>query len=365
MSYYIGLMSGTSADGIDATLISLDETGINTRAHLELPYEEPVRQQILSLCQPGDNEIDRLGELDRQLGEAFAGAVQQLLAQCGLSASDITAIGSHGQTVRHRPGYTSPFTLQIADPNLIAERSGITVVADFRRRDMAAGGQGAPLAPAFHRAAFHSATERRVIANIGGMANITDLTRDDPVTGFDSGPGNALMDTWASQHLGRSYDEDGRWAASGTVNKALLEQWLRHPFFAAPFPKSTGREDFDRPWLEGTLKDYKDIPPENVQASLMELTSHTLLRAIAATTTVYDALYICGGGACNLALMNRLQQLSGKPCHSTAKLGIAPQQVEGAAFAWLAHQTLNRQPGNLPSVTGASGSRILGAIYPA
>ncbi len=363
--YYIGLMSGTSADGIDATLISIDKTGIHTKAHLELPYDQDVRQQILNLCQPGDNEIDRLGELDRQLGEAFAGAVQQLLARHGLSARDIAAIGSHGQTVRHRPGYRSPFTLQIGDPNIIAERSAITVVADFRRRDMAAGGQGAPLAPAFHRAAFHSDTEKRVVANIGGMANITDLTHGDLVTGFDSGPGNALMDAWASLHLGRNYDEDGRWAASGTVNEALLEQWLRHPFFSAPFPKSTGREDFDRPWLEQTLQDHANVPAENVQASLMELTSRSLLQAIEASTTDYDALYICGGGACNLALMERLRQLSGKPCRSTAELGIAPQQVEGAAFAWLAHQTLNRLPGNLPSVTGASGSRILGAIYPA
>ncbi|GAB3110407.1 anhydro-N-acetylmuramic acid kinase [Aestuariicella hydrocarbonica] len=366
---YIGLMSGTSADGIDATLVEIpSDNQTRLLGHLETPHPAEMRAAILELCQPGDNEIERLGQLDHQLGQAFAQAALQLLEQLSISPAEVTAIGSHGQTVRHRPkgSVAHPFTLQIGDPNLIASLTEITTVADFRRRDMAAGGEGAPLAPAFHQAAFGSPREKRVIANIGGIANVTDLTSHESTAGFDTGPGNALMDGWIQRHQHRTYDRDGEWARSGQINTALLQRLLAHPYFAAPPPKSTGRETFHMRWLDEQLALLATpVSAQDVQATLLELTASSLVDAVKSRIPNYDALYICGGGALNTTLMERLRHLSSKPVTSTAELGIDPQQVEGAAFGWLARQTLHRQPGNSPAATGAKKAVILGGIYPA
>lgn len=367
---YIGLMSGTSADGIDATLVEWCDQQPRLISHLEIEHPAELRNDILALCQPGSDEINRLGQLDQRLGLAFADAALQLLQQSDTRAEQVTAIGSHGQTVRHQPpgSVNHPFTLQIGDPNLIASRTGITTVADFRRRDMAAGGEGAPLAPAFHRAAFFSDSERRLIANIGGIANITDLggSRED-VSGFDSGPGNGLMDGWIQRHRQLRYDRDGDWASSGSVQEDLLAELLRHPFLHQTPPKSTGREAFHLGWLDETLAVFtRPLRPEDVQATLLELTAVSLTRAIEAYAEHCDAIYVCGGGALNNALMTRLQQLnSGRRVGHSGQLGIAPQQVEGAAFAWLARQTLQGLAGNLPAVTGAREALVLGGIYPA
>ncbi|WP_439135745.1 anhydro-N-acetylmuramic acid kinase [Pseudomaricurvus sp.] len=371
--HYIGLMSGTSADGIDATLIECGPEGqLTVIDHLETPYPDDIRQSVLDLCQPGDNEVERLGQLDQRLGLAFAEAVQQLLHQNQLSASDIKGIGSHGQTVRHHPqgSVDHPFTLQIGDPNRIAEITGITTVADFRRRDMAAGGGGAPLAPAFHQAVFSSKQERRVIVNIGGIANATNLG-SELASGFDTGPGNTLMDGWVQRHNGHTYDACGQWAESGKVNAQLLTQLLAHPYFTAPPPKSTGREDFNLHWLEAQLAvlhkthPQEKIAAEDVQATLLELTAASIIDGITQHIPQHDHIYICGGGARNTALMSRLNQLSHVPVSTTSTLGIDPQQVEGAAFAWLARQTLHHLTGNKPAATGADREVILGGIYPA
>ncbi len=361
---FVGLMSGTSADGIDATLVEITDTALRVLGHLEIPYSPQMYRDTLSLCRPGDNEIDRMGRLDHQIGHAFANAAKQLLVQHGLNPSEVTAIGSHGQTVRHRPNAKEAFTLQIGDPNLIAEITGIDVVADFRRRDMAAGGQGAPLVPAFHRAMFFSDKEKRVIANIGGMANITDLTTSTVRSGFDTGPGNVLMDAWINKNLGQPFDRDGQWANGGQIIPSLLDEMLQHPFFKAPPPKSTGREEFHQQWLN-TLLTHHSAKAQDVQATLLELTCQSLMKSINQHVEGFDALYVCGGGAFNDALMTRLNKLSQGRAQSTAALNVLPHQVEGAAFAWLAHQTLNRKAGNLPVATGARHSVILGGIYPA
>lgn len=370
---YIGLMSGTSADGIDAILIECEQHDqLTVCGHVEIPYPNDIRQSVIELCQPGDNEVERLGQLDQRLGQAFAEAVNQLLRKSNLSPADVDGIGSHGQTIRHHPQGTieHPFTLQIGDPNIIAEQTGITTVADFRRRDMAAGGGGAPLAPAFHQAVFSSDIERRVIVNVGGIANATDLG-SLRAPGFDTGPGNTLLDGWVQRHNGQTYDADGQWAQSGQVHPQLLQQLLAHPYFAAPPPKSTGREDFNLHWLDAQLAVFSKTHPdeqlasEDVQATLMELTTASIIEAIRRHIPAHDHIYICGGGARNTALMQRLGELSRRPVSTTANLGVDPQHVEGAAFAWLAKQTLHRLTGNKPAATGASKEVILGGIYPA
>lgn len=362
--FYIGLMSGTSVDGIDATLIEITDRQVAIRAHLDTPYDTSLRESILGLCSPADNEIDRMGALDQQLGRAFARAANQLILQEKMSPKDISGIGSHGQTIRHRPLGESPFTLQIADPNQIAQATGITTVADFRRRDMAAGGQGAPLAPAFHRAAFSHPHQKRLIINIGGIANISELSGESLASGFDTGPGNALMDGWIQRHQGLKYDSSGRWAHSGQVNPELLSLMLEHQYLSKPTPKSTGREDFHLDWLDQQLELITDRPtPADVQATLLEFTCQTISRHIRQLPETADGIYICGGGSMNSALMQRLSELSPCAVESTERLGIDPQQVEGAAFGWLAHQTLSRAKGNCPAVTGASEEVILGGVY--
>lgn len=369
---YIGLMSGTSADGIDAALVDYSQSPPTLIAKLEFPLGPKVKNLILQLCSPGDNEIEQMGQLDRLLGQRFAEAALQLLEKSPFQADEVVAIGCHGQTIRHRPpGQTAnneslPFTLQIGDPNTIAELTGITTVADFRRRDIAAKGQGAPLAPAYHQALFAGSSTERFIVNIGGMSNITQLRPGKPALGFDTGPGNVLMDSWIYQQRGEHYDRNGHWAASGQSEQALLDKLLTHPFLQLPAPKSTGRESFNLPWLEHLLSQFNEpIAATDVQATLLEFTAQTISDAIAQTSDGNQKeIYICGGGAYNAQLMHRLEQLNqGSQVSSTDTIGIAPEWVEAMAFAWLAQRTLQRQTGNLKEVTGASGDRILGGIY--
>jgi anhydro-N-acetylmuramic acid kinase len=367
--FYIGLLSGTSIDSIDAALLELSPAKTLLIATHNEPIGAALRQQIIQLCAPGDDEIERMGVLDRQLGILFATAAQHLLVKAGLKADAVTAIGSHGQTIRHRPVCQGrpaalAFSCQIGDPSTIAEHSKITTVADFRRRDIAAGGQGAPLVPLFHRAAFGKAGTTRAVVNIGGMSNISLLTGDGGLTGFDTGPGNVLMDGWIGLHRGKNYDKQGCWAASGQVVQTLLDALLAHPFFGREPPKSTGREDFNLQWLQALLAQLPPRQPADVQACLLELTARSIAQAIANARPAVTDVYVCGGGAYNTQLMQRLQQLlSTRSVASTRSLGIEPEWVEASAFAWLAQQCLQGLPGNHAAVTGAAGPRVLGGIY--
>jgi len=363
--HYIGLMSGTSVDGIDAALVSIPANGrpalVATHQH-SLPIA--LRDAIQALMQPGPNEIEREGELDIQLGHLFAQAVKELLAKSGIGSSRIRAIGSHGQTIRHRPHAPHPFTRQIGNPSVIAEETGITTVADFRARDLAAGGEGAPLVPAFHHWLFRKSGVHRVIVNIGGIANLTWLpaTEDSTVLGFDTGPGNTLLDQWISLHRNQPYDRDGAWAASGHIQKELLARLLADEYFAKAPPKSTGREHFNLAWLEPQLVDTP--VPENIQATLAELTAASIVGGINHLPDKPAEIYVCGGGSHNRHLLARLRALLiGIPVATTEALGFDPDWVEAAAFAWLAHQTLAGHAGNLPSVTGARHPVLLGGIY--
>ncbi|VAX12722.1 Anhydro-N-acetylmuramic acid kinase [hydrothermal vent metagenome] len=368
MGYYIGLMSGTSLDAVDAALVSCSNQHCELQQSLALPIADELRQQALSLLLPGDNELARLCRLDVQLGRLFAKAVQALLAQAELDSSMINAIGSHGQTLRHYPDNEFPTSLQIGDPNIIAEQTGITTVADFRRRDMAAGGQGAPLVPAFHQAMLQDNRYNRVVVNIGGIANITVLAKDHnkPVVGFDTGPGNALLDSWTQQHLQQTHDKEGKWAASGTCHPALLDNLLKDPYFSQPPPKSTGRETFNLRWLEKSLQNFSGLPAQDIQATLVELTAITIAQAILKYSPDAGQILICGGGSHNKFLMQCLaMHLPRQIIQPTSNVGIDPDWVEAMAFAWLAKQTLDGQAGNLASVTGARHPLILGGIYPA
>lgn len=371
MPRYVGLMSGTSLDAIDATLIQLDGDTVSLEAHHSHPLPASLRQELLALCQGTDDEIERAGVADRQLGALFGEACLALLDTASTAPKDITAIGSHGQTIRHRPPSSQrpsaqAFTLQIGDPATIAEQTGITTIADFRRRDIAAGGQGAPLVPAFHAAVFSNPAQDRVIANIGGMANISVLGRDGSVHGFDTGPGNVLMDSWINHCLGERFDRDGGWARGGKPLAALLETLLADPYYQLDGPKSTGREQFSLASIERALAGLADAAAVDVQATLLELTAVTLSEAISKQGLYTPAIYLCGGGAANRALCERIGELLAPlAVDSTQALGIDPDWVEAAAFAWLAHAALQGLNGSVAAVTGARGDRILGAIHPA
>jgi anhydro-N-acetylmuramic acid kinase len=361
---YIGLMSGTSLDGVDAALVEFAGAP-QLLATLYVPFPEALRAEILALHTSGHAELERAARTSCQLAEIYAAAVADLLDRAKTSPAAIAAIGCHGQTVRHRPG--DGYTIQLNNPALLAELTGISVVADFRSRDIAAGGQGAPLVPAFHAARFTHPTINRVILNIGGIANVTYLPAKScaqcPVSGFDTGPGNMLLDLWAQKHLGCAYDADGTFSASGTVDTELLRDFLADPYFVIPPPKSTGRDHFHAGWLQQFGIGQRQ--PQNVQATLAELTAQSIAAAVERWCSEAAQVYVCGGGAHNKDLMARLRAALGSlPVGSTEALGIHPDWVEAMAFAWLAHQALCRRPGNLPAVTGASGSRILGAIYP-
>lgn len=365
---YVGLMSGTSLDAIDAVLVNFKGNNCYLLHSSSTEISNALRSKILQLCSPGANEIEQMGSLDIELGELFAVAVNQLLKQASHSSDEIQAIGSHGQTLRHRPDISRPFTLQIGDAATIAERTGITTVSDFRSRDIAAGGQGAPLVPAFHAQVFDSTEERRAIVNIGGISNITRLagSSQQPVIGFDSGPGNLLMNGWCKKHLDQEFDNSGEWARSGKVNTHLLKHLLNEPYFSTPPPKSTGRELFNMEWLEKHLSQLPPIPAQDVQATLCELTASTISDAIKQHACECNVLYVCGGGVHNTLLMERLQaQLAPHTVSSSQKIGLHPDWVEACAFAWLAKQAIKKLPGNLPEVTGAKQPVILGAIYQA
>ena len=369
--FYIGLMSGTSVDSIDAALVEFSGDEVRLTAWHDEPIDAPTRAAILSLSAPGDDEIERVGALDRQLGHAFANAAIAVLAKAGMDKRAVRAIGSHGQTIRHRPPSTlhqgqHAFSLQIGDPNTIAEVTGITTVADFRRREVAAGGQGAPLVPRFHQAAFSLPGVNRAIVNIGGMANVTVLQGRQLLAGYDTGPGNALLDGWIDACLGKNFDRDGAWGATGTVSDELLDALIHHPYFDAPPPKSTGREMFNLRWLETILPDHTASvrQPADVQATLVEFTALSIAMALHRCEQPIDEAYLCGGGAHNAHLRSRLARLlQPMPIYATDRLGIPPDWVEAAAFAWLARQCLKGLPGNHPTLTGASGERILGGIY--
>jgi anhydro-N-acetylmuramic acid kinase len=359
-------MSGTSIDSIDAILVSLSATDQAVLAYHERPWPPELQQELQAITTPGNNEIDRMGPLDVQVADLFASTAVELLQRTAISPEKVTAIGCHGQTIRHRPEGDFPFTLQIGDPNRIAEVTGITTVADFRRRDIAAGGQGAPLVPAYHEWMFRKSGESLVVLNIGGIANITILPADPatPVSGFDSGPGNILLDRWAEINLGQPFDRSGEWAASGEVDIELLQQLLDDPYFARPYPKSTGREYFNHDWLESRL-DAK-IKPEDLQATLTALTATSIHQAIELAAADVERVIVCGGGVYNSELMRQLQEHLGKvPLETTAEYHLEPNRVEAAAFAWLAKQTIENRSGNLPTVTGASRAVILGGVYPA
>jgi anhydro-N-acetylmuramic acid kinase len=365
---YIGLMSGTSMDGIDAALVDFSGSNPEIVATLELDLEPGCKDQLLKLCaQPEYHSLKNT--LHISLGEQFASACNQLLQQAGLQPENICAIGSHGQTVLHVPPENGKFgySVQIGDSKIIANTTGIQVISDFRNADMRLGGQGAPLAPAFHEAVFGDTTSDRAIVNIGGMANLTLLPARGETTGFDTGPGNVLMDSWASQHLNQPFDINGDWAARGHCNIPLLEQMLEDPYFSLPPPKSTGREYFNTEWLDRFLDLQSDsgttMANEDIQFTLSELTVLSITKALLEHAPSTSELYVCGGGAFNTHLLQRLDQnLDGISVYTTAELGVEPQWVEAACFAWLAKQHMEEQTGNLPSVTGASKKVILGEL---
>ncbi len=362
--WYIGLMSGTSMDGIDAVLVGFGPDGIEYSEHTGHAYPDTLHHQLETLA-ANEGTPATLGEADARLGDAFADCALAVAAKAALQPSDITAIGSHGQTIQHHPGSSPSFTLQIADPNRIAERTGIPTVSDFRRRDIAAGGEGAPLAPAFHDWLLNRTGRTGCLVNLGGIANITLIEGNGkPPYGHDTGPANRLMDLWCRRHTGAAYDHDGQWARSGAVDDSLLTAFLEDPYFARRAPKSTGREDFNEQWLDAHLSGPGAARrPEDVQRTLLELTAVTVSRDIRAATPP-DEVFLAGGGAFNPLLTDRIAALLPESSvRSTDALGLGPQCVEGAAFAWLARQRLHEAPGNLPSVTGASGPRVLGGVY--
>ena len=366
--YYLGLISGTSADGIDAALVRFDGDATHARPELAFgrtyPWDPALRARLVELGQrTAMLTLDEVGELDVRIGRAFAQAAKAAIEASGVATADIAAIGSHGQTLRHRAHGEIPFTLQLGDPSTIAERCGLRVVADFRRRDVAAGGHGAPLVPAFHAATLHSDAEDRAALNLGGIANFTLLPANGAVHGFDTGPANGLMDAWCLRHSGQAYDMGGGFAAQGRIDEALLARLLDEPWFALPPPKSTGRDQFHLAWVESKLRG--DEAPADVQATLLALSVRTIADALRAAQPHTQRVIACGGGVHNPLLMAALgAAMPGSVVESSAMHGLDPDFVEAMAFAWLARETLAGRPGNLPAVTGAAGPRVLGAIYP-
>ena len=371
MALFIGLMSGTSLDGVDGVLVSFVETGrlqIDVRGHAHRPFPPALQAELLALNAPGNNELHRAALAANEVVRVCTDVVSALLPVVGSVSRDaVRAIGVHGQTVRHRPGEFDGlgYTVQLNAPALLAELTGLDVIADFRSRDVAAGGQGAPLVPAFHRAAFGEPGKASVVLNLGGIANLTVLAADGDTTGFDCGPGNLLMDLWCRRHSGRPFDADGAWAASGRVIEPLLVSMLAEPFFAALPPKSTGRDLFDAGWLDGHLRGFATARPEDVQATLAELTARSSAAAIKRHAADATDVRVCGGGALNRELMRRIADcLPGVAVVESDRHGLPAAQVEACAFAWLARAFLERSPGNLMAVTGARGPRVLGALYP-
>ena len=363
MALYLGVMSGTSLDGLDIALVKQGEQ-LELLATHYIPMPEPLHAALLGLCTSGPDEIARAALAEAEWVRLAAEGIEHLLQAQQLTPSAIRAIGSHGQTIRHEPA--RGFTVQIGNPALLAELTEICVVADFRRRDVAAGGQGAPLVPAFHESLFGHLGQRLAVLNVGGFSNLSLIEQTTPVHGFDCGPGNVLMDAWIERKRGQAYDADGNWAASGVIIEPLLKRLLSDPFFAGSGPKSTGREVFNLPWLQAHLAALPACRDEDVQATLLELTARSIIDSLSNAQTATEALLVCGGGARNGALMQRLAQLlPDAEVASTAAYGVDPDWVEAMAFAWLAHCCLQGIPANRPSVTAAKGLRVLGAVYPA
>ena len=367
--YYVGLISGTSTDGIDAVLADIAEDGkIQIDNACSVAYPAPVRRAVEKLARTSRTQpidLQRAGELDVQLGELFAAAAQSVMPET--NPGRVRAIGSHGQTVLHNPAGEHPFTLQLGSGAVIAERTGIATVVDFRAADIAAGGQGAPLVPAFHHAVFHDLEESRCIVNIGGISNVSYLPANpqQPTLGFDTGPGNTVLDTWIERHKRQPFDQDGEWGASGSVDSGLLTAMLADPYLATAPPKSTGREYFNLDWLDAILVSRPtNLEPVDVQATLVQFTATTIIDSVNRFLPTARRLSVCGGGARNRAIMAALQAAANNcPVGTTADLGIDPDWVEAAAFAWLAKQRLHGKPGNLPAVTGARHPAVLGAVY--
>lgn len=367
---YIGLMSGTSMDGVDAVLAmpGSAHSKLRLHGHIHRPFEPGLRKALIALNSAGPDELHRSALASNEISLAYADAVATLLRECSQDAAAIRAIGAHGQTVRHSPTGIDHrgYTIQLLNGSLLAERSGIDIVCDFRSRDIAAGGQGAPLVPGFHAAVFGNGLPQAIL-NIGGIANITLLDGAGDVRGFDCGPGNALLDVWCQKHRGEPYDDNGRWSTAGRIDTKLLERMLEEPYLHKPPPKSTGLDLFNLAWLTSKLaKGIEEISAANVQATLAEFTVRAAVAAIQEHQPMSRRLLVCGGGAFNGALMHRLSELlPGVEVSSTQASGLPAQQVEAAAFAWLAQSFVNRMPGNCPAVTGAAGPRILGCLYPA
>ena len=358
----IGVMSGTSLDGADAVLADISSHAPRCVAAAFAPFPSALKARLLALCTPGADSLDESGACSVALADIYAEVVARLLEAAGVASSSVQAIGCHGQTVRHRPelGYT----IQLNDAARLADRTGIDVIADFRRRDVAAGGQGAPLVPLFHDAVFRHESRHRVIVNIGGIGNITSLRPGESVSGFDCGPGNVLMDTWVRRHRGKEFDEDGRWASEGRVDQRILASLMAEPFLAAPPPKSTGRELFNVEWLGARIGNHDT--PADVQATLLEFTSRTVVDAIDRYCGGCEEIYLCGGGARNRKLAARIGEVAApRPVHPTESLGVPSAHVEAMAFAWLAVKCIRREAVHLMNVTGARHPCILGAIYPA
>lgn len=363
---YIGLISGTSMDGVDATLVKFGDTSLQVIQTREHPYPTALRRTLIAVVnEPADTTVDIIGQLDRRVGECFRDAARALLDDAGIDASAVVAVGSHGQTVRHQPNLGNPFTLQIGEPSVIAKGTGITTVADFRRSDLACGGQGAPLTPLFHDWLFRQPGTHRVVLNIGGIANVTVLPAGKHVTtGFDTGPGNTLLDAWVRKHRDTPYDANGSWAAGGSVNEALLSRLRADPYFSAAPPKSTGFEHFNLHWLESATTEALD--PVDVQATLCALTADSIATAVESVAAKTSEVLVCGGGVHNAELLRRLgARLPTSRIGTTAEAGLDPDWVEACAFAWLAMRRIQGQPGNLPSATGATRSAVLGSIHSA
>ncbi|RLM21254.1 anhydro-N-acetylmuramic acid kinase [Brenneria alni] len=362
---YIGVMSGTSLDGIDVVMAAIDEDTVAQQASYCHPIPQHIKKAVLGMCQGQKVTLSALGQLDTRMGILFAEAVLALLKETGLGAQDITAIGCHGQTVWHEPNGEASCTLQIGDNNRIAAMTGITTVGDFRRRDLAYGGQGAPLVPAFHHALLQHPVERRIVLNIGGIANLSLLVPGAVVRGYDTGPGNMLLDSWIWRHCAQPYDKNAKWAMTGQVHPLLLHRMMADPYFSLRAPKSTGREYFNLGWLEKKLAGLPPISTQDVQATLVELTAMSIAEQVLLSGGC-ERLLVCGGGARNPLIMARLSALlAGIEVSTTDEFGVSGDDMEALAFAWLASRTLSGLPGNLPSVTGASQETVLGAIYPA
>lgn len=365
---FIGLMSGTSLDGVDGVLADFAGERLQVLANASAPFPEPLRAELMALNASGPDELHRAWLAGNGLMRIYAEVVAHLLASSGLAPAAVRAIGAHGQTVRHRPGQFdgTGYTIQLAQPALLAELAGIDVVADFRSRDVAAGGQGAPLAPFFHQGVFGRPDRKVGVLNLGGISNLTLLRPGGAIVGFDCGPANALMDLWCARHLGQPYDAGGAWAAGGRVLPALLARMLAEPYFALPPPKSTGRDLFHPQWLDSHLQAAPGASPADVQATLAELTALAVVQDVRRHEPQLAELVVCGGGALNDHLMARLRALlPGAQVVSSAERGLPPLQVEAAAFAWLARKAVRREPLPLESTTGARGARVLGGIYPA